>query len=183
MSALRLAPVHAAWAELAATLVNTRSRSTDPAEKLVGLEDLERLLTASPDPAPAMSERDLPAMRKLRPVLLAAFEAETVDGFAAAVNPLLARSPGGWQMAAAAGGDWALGPVAPQRAADWFGAHAARGLAELVIAYGIERLHLCAADDCLRAVVDVSRNGARRYCSRTCANRTNMRRYRQSSVD
>jgi predicted RNA-binding Zn ribbon-like protein len=183
MSALRLSPVHAAWAELAATLVNTRSRSTDPAEKLVGLEDLERLLTASPDAAPAVSERDLPAMRELRPALLAAFEAETVDTFAAAVNPLLARSAGGWQMVAGAGGDWALGPVAPQRAADWFGARAARGLAELVIAYGIERLHLCAADDCLRAVVDVSRNGARRYCSRTCANRTNMRRYRRLTVD
>jgi hypothetical protein len=109
--------MHAAWAELAATLVNTRPRSTDPVEKLVGLEDLERLLTASPDPAPAVSERDLPAMPKLRPVLLAAFEAETVDVFAVAVNPLLARSPGGWQMAASAGGDWALGPVAPPRAA------------------------------------------------------------------
>ena len=184
MSALRLAPVHAAWAELAAMLVNTRSRETDPVEKLAGLQDLERLLTASPEPAPAVAERDLPAMRELRPLLLAAFEAETVDGFAAAVNPLLARSPGGWEMAAAAaGGDWALGPVAPQRVADWFGARAARGLAELVIAYGIERLHLCAAGDCLRAVVDVSRNGTRRYCSRTCANRTNMRRYRRLSVD
>ena len=36
----------------------------------------------------------------------------------------------GWQMAAAADGDWALGPVAPLRPDDWFGAHAARGLAE-----------------------------------------------------
>jgi hypothetical protein len=126
LSALRLAPVHAAWAELAATLVNTRPRETDPAEKLVGLQDLERLLTASPEPAPAVRDRDLPAIRELRPALLAAFEAETVDRFAAAVNPLLARSPGGWQVAAGAGGEWALGPVAPQRAADWFGARGAR---------------------------------------------------------
>ena len=55
---------------------------------------------------------------------------------------------------------------------------AARGLAELAIAYGVERIHVCHADDCLRAVVDVSRNGTRRYCSRTCANRTNARRHR-----
>ena len=48
-----------------------------------------------------------------------------------------------------------------------------------MIAYGIERLHMCSADDCLCAVVDVSRNGTRRYCSRTCANRTNSRRHRQ----
>ena len=52
------------------------------------------------------------------------------------------------------------------------------GLAELAIAYGAERLHVCRAGDCLKAVADVSRNGTRRYCSRTCANRVNARRHR-----
>jgi predicted RNA-binding Zn ribbon-like protein len=178
VSALRLDPEHAAWAELAAALVNTRPRPTDPAEKLVGLDELRRLLAACPVPAPAVTEREVGPLRELRPRLVEAFEATTTEAFADAVNPLLARSPGGWQMTASVHGGWALGPAGPQRAADWFGARAARGLAELVIAYGIERLHMCSADDCLCAVVDVSRNGARRYCSRTCANRTNVRRHR-----
>jgi predicted RNA-binding Zn ribbon-like protein len=75
-------------------------------------------------------------------------------------------------------GGWALAPAADTALPDWFGARAARGLAELAIAYGVQRLHLCAADDCLCGVVDVSRNGSRRYCSRRCANRTNVRRHR-----
>ena len=62
--------------------------------------------------------------------------------------------------------------------AAWFGARAARGVTELALAYGVDRLHVCSAGDCLRAVVDVSRNGGRRYCSRTCATRTNVRRHR-----
>jgi predicted RNA-binding Zn ribbon-like protein len=176
VSALRLPPEHAAWAELAATLVNTRPRDTDPAEKLVGVAELAELLALSPEPAPAAGEGDVGPMRELRPALVEAFSATTPEGFAAAVNPLLAVAP--WQLTGA-GAEWRLGPVTEPRLADWFGAGAARGLAELVIAYGIERLHMCSADDCLRAVVDVSRNGTRRYCSRTCANRTNSRRHRQ----
>jgi hypothetical protein len=176
VSALRLSPDHAAWAELAATLVNTRPRDTDRAEKLVGVAELEALLAACPQPAPAAGERDVGPMRELRPALADAFEAESPGAFAEAVNPLLARSP--WQLTAGGGDELTLGPAGESRVADWFGAHAARGLAELVIAYGIERLHMCSADDCLCAVVDVSRNGTRLYCSRTCANRTNARRHR-----
>jgi predicted RNA-binding Zn ribbon-like protein len=179
VSALRLSPELAVWAQLAADLVNTRPRPTDPPEKLAGVEDVERLLAASPEPAPAVGPGDVARFRALREPLLAAFEADGVEAFADAVNPLLGRGAGGWRMAPAAGG-WALGPLAPPRPADWFSAGAARGLAELVIAYGIDRLHVCAADDCLCAVVDVSRNGARRYCSRTCANRTNARRHRHA---
>jgi hypothetical protein len=176
VSALRLSPEHAAWAELAATLVNTGPRETNPAEKLVGVADLEALLAACPEPAPAAGERDLGPMRELRPVLVEAFEAESPAAFAEAVNPLLAIAP--WQLTAGGDAELTLGPAGGSRAADWFGARAARGLAELVIAHGIERLHMCSADDCLCAVVDVSRNGTRRYCSRTCANRTNSRRHR-----
>ena len=179
--ALRLPPVFVGWAELAAELVNTRPRPTDPEEKLVGLDDLARLLGRCPEPAPVSPrERDLGAVRALRPALLEAFEAPTREAFAAAVNPLLARARGGWRLATLPGGDWALEPAdaPPQALADWVAARTARGLTELAMAYGIERLHVCAADDCLRAVVDASRNGTRRYCSRTCATRVNVRRHR-----
>ena len=181
VTALRFPPPLAAWAQVAADLVNTRPRATDPPEKLVALPDLETLLAACPEPAPPAAERDLGPVRALRPVLLRAFEADTEEGFAAVVNPLLARGRGGWQMAPEPGGGWALGPAGRAPLADWLGAHAARGLAELVIAYGVERLHVCAAEDCTCAAVDVSRNGTRRFCSRTCANRTNVRRHRAAT--
>jgi predicted RNA-binding Zn ribbon-like protein len=176
VSALRLAPDHATWAQLAAELVNTRPRATDPAEKLAEPADAERLLAAAPDPPPKVTRRDVEALRALRGELLRAFEAETLEEFAGAVNPLLARTA--WQVGRRPGGEWALETASAGTPAAWFAAHAARGLAELATAYGIERLHVCSADDCLCAVADVSRNGARRYCSRTCATRTNVRRHR-----
>jgi CGNR zinc finger/Putative stress-induced transcription regulator len=180
VTGLRFPLVLADWAQVAADLVNTRPRETDPPEKLVGLEDLKGLLAKCPEPAPPAADSDLEPVRGLRPVLLRAFEASTPEAFADAVNPLLARVRTGWQMAPDATGSWALGPVDGEGLPDWLGARTARGLAELVIAYGVERLHVCAADDCLCATVDVSRNGTRRFCSRTCANRTNTRRHRST---
>jgi predicted RNA-binding Zn ribbon-like protein len=180
MSALRLSPAVAAWAQLAAELVNTRPRETDPPEKLVGVAEAEALLARCPEPAPAVASADVEALRGVRAELVAPFEARTEAVFADVVNPLLGRATGGWEMAAVAGGGWALEPATGASVADWFGARSARGLAELVLAYGLDRLHMCAADDCLCAVVDVSRNGARRYCSRTCANRMSSRRHRQA---
>lgn len=174
MTALRLSPELAAWAQLAADLVNTRPRDTDPPEKLATVDDLRGLLARCPEPAPPWREEDLEEMRALREPLVAAFEAPGFDAFAAVLNPLLA---GGSQLVAT-DGRWTLAPAGGASLARWFGARAAHGLAELTLAYGLDRLHLCHAEDCLRAVVDVSRNGTRRYCSRTCANRVNSRRHR-----
>jgi predicted RNA-binding Zn ribbon-like protein len=117
---------------------------------------------------------DLPAVREVRARLRAAFAAEDMDELAAALNPLL----GPWRVERA-GERWVLGPAGEGELAAWIGARTARGLAELATVYGLDRLHICHADDCLCAVVDVSRNGARRYCSRTCANRVNVRRFRE----
>ena len=176
MTVLRLPEAFAGWAEQAAALVNSAPRETDPPEKLAELADVEALLASGPEPPPhPPREADLDALRDLRPRLRKAFEVDDVEAFAAAVNPLM---EGDWRMAALPGGAWALAPAGGDGLAEWFGARAARGLAELVLAYGIDRLHVCAADDCLRAVVDVSRNGTRRFCSRTCASRTNVRRHR-----
>ncbi len=176
MSVLRLPDALAAWAEQAAALVNSAPRETDPPEKLSALADLEALLAAGPEAPPhAPGEDDLRELRALRPRLRPAFEAASMEELAAALNPLLG---GGWRMAEQPDGGWALAPRGGERLAAWFGARAARGLAELAMTYGVERLHVCAAGDCLRAVVDVSRNGTRRFCSRTCASRTNVRRHR-----
>jgi predicted RNA-binding Zn ribbon-like protein len=176
VSGLRLDAAHAAWAQLAADLVNTAPRATNPGEKLAGAADVERLLAGAPERAPAATAADVGELRALRAQLARAFEASTLEQFADAVNPLLAGAV--WQVGRRSDGAWGLEPARSGRASGWFAARAARGLAELVTAYGLERLHVCRADDCLRAVVDVSRNGTRRYCSRTCANRTNVRRHR-----
>jgi predicted RNA-binding Zn ribbon-like protein len=179
VSALRLSPVLVGWAELAAALVNTRPRETDPPEKLVGVDDLRRLLADAPEPAPPAGPRDLEAVRALREPLFAAFDAPSLDALAGALNPLLAGAP---TELRAVDGQWALVPAGGTEPASWLGAGAARGLAEVAVAYGIDRLHVCRADDCLCVAVDGSRNGTRLYCSRTCANRVNARRHRHAAA-
>src|SRR4051812_48629171 len=180
MPALRLSPALAAWAQLAADLVNTAPRATHPHEELRSAPDVTALLARCPEPPPAAAGADVEPMRALRPPLREAIEAGDLSSFAAAVNPLLGHTATGWALASA-GGEWRLEPVTDATPTAWFGARAARGLAELALAYGVDRLHVCSAGDCLRAVVDVSRNGGRRYCSRTCATRTNVRRHRAAA--
>lgn len=41
------------------------------------------------------------------------------------------------------------------------------------------RLRVCAADDCEGLLVDLSRNGSKRYCSVRCGNRMNMVAFRE----
>jgi predicted RNA-binding Zn ribbon-like protein len=164
-------------ATLAAALVNTRPRPADPPEKLPDGAAAAALLaaygiSAPPDEAAAA----LPALIQLREELLAAFAAPDMPALAAALNPYLARAPAARLVE---DGGWALrAPEAELPLAERVALVAARGLAELVATAGPDRLGVCAADDCQAVYADTSARGARRYCSRTCANRVNVRRHR-----
>ncbi len=57
-------------------------------------------------------------------------------------------------------------------------ASTAMGLAILLCEYGMSRLGVCRATDCDCVYVDVSRNAQRRFCSESCANRTNVAAFR-----
>ena len=52
------------------------------------------------------------------------------------------------------------------------------GLAIVLCDYGMARLGVCRAADCECVYVDVSRNAQRRFCSESCANRTNVAAFR-----
>jgi predicted RNA-binding Zn ribbon-like protein len=156
---------------LAADLVNTRPRPADPEEKLTGPDAVAALLAPY-----GIDAGDAPVaeLRRVRGELLAAFEAADMAALAAALNPLLARGrppqllPG-----------WALrAPVEELAAADRVAVAAASELAELAAEHGLDRLGFCAADDCRRVFADA--RGGRRYCSRKCATRMNVRRHRRS---
>src|SRR4051812_28636157 len=133
------------------------------------------LLAAHDMPASAEeAEAARPALLVLRGELLAAFEAPDMPALAAALNPHLVRAPvprlldeEGWTLRA---------PDGELPLAERVALHAARGLAELAATAGLDRLGVCAADDCQAVYADTSPRGARRYCTRTCANRTNVRR-------
>jgi predicted RNA-binding Zn ribbon-like protein len=128
------------------------------------------LVNTRPRPASPDDELPDPALRPARDALLAAFGAPDTAAFVAAVNPLLAApvaetGPGGEVVLRA--------PSLP--------ALAAHGLATLVAERGLHRIGFCAADDCQAVFADTSPRGARRYCSRTCSTRENVRRHRRVS--
>jgi predicted RNA-binding Zn ribbon-like protein len=58
-------------------------------------------------------------------------------------------------------------------------AAAAMGLAIVLAEYGVERLGMCAAENCADVFVDTSRNKSKRYCDDTCSTRMNVAAYRK----
>jgi len=158
---------------LAADLVNTRPRPADPEEKLSGPDAAAALLEPYGLDAVPVDE-----LRRVRDELLPAFEADDMAALAAALNPLLARGatlrllPGapGWSLRA---------PTEELTPADRVAVAAAIELAALAAERGIDRIGFCAADDCQAVFADTSPRGDRRYCSRTCSTRMNVRRHRK----
>jgi len=57
-------------------------------------------------------------------------------------------------------------------------ASTAMAMALVLCDYGMSRLGVCRAADCECVYVDVSRNAQRRFCSESCANRTNVAAFR-----
>ena len=47
----------------------------------------------------------------------------------------------------------------------------------------MDRLRVCAADDCEGLLLDLSRNGLKRFCSVRCGNRMNMIAFRERKAD
>ncbi|HTW20365.1 MAG TPA: CGNR zinc finger domain-containing protein, partial [Mycobacteriales bacterium] len=62
----------------------------------------------------------------------------------------------------------------PQRMA----VEAALALCEVIRSGELDRLRICEAADCDDALLDLSKNHSRRFCSTLCLNRTNVAAYR-----
>lgn len=62
-------------------------------------------------------------------------------------------------------------------------AEAAMSLIDVVRGGRIERLRECEADDCDGVLVDLSKNGSKRYCSVRCGNRMAARAYRARALE
>jgi hypothetical protein len=55
---------------------------------------------------------------------------------------------------------------------------AAMAFVDVIRGKELDRLRICAADDCQDVLVDLSKNRSRRFCGGSCANRTNVAAYR-----
>jgi predicted RNA-binding Zn ribbon-like protein len=76
--------------------------------------------------------------------------------------------------------DWHLHATSPEAPlAERIRAEAALALIDVIRMNEMRRLRMCEADDCTGLLVDLSRNGLKRFCSVRCGNRTNMIAFRE----
>jgi predicted RNA-binding Zn ribbon-like protein len=76
--------------------------------------------------------------------------------------------------------DWHLHATAPQAPlAERIRVEAALALIDVIRMNEMRRLRVCEADDCTGLLLDLSRNGLKRFCTVRCGNRMNMIAFRE----
>jgi predicted RNA-binding Zn ribbon-like protein len=76
--------------------------------------------------------------------------------------------------------DWHLHATPPDAPlAERIRVEVSLALADVIRSAATDRLRVCEADDCEGLLVDLSRNGSKRFCSVRCGNRMNMIAYRE----
>jgi predicted RNA-binding Zn ribbon-like protein len=123
-------------------------------------------------------QAELDAVRRLRPRLARLWES-TEDEAAALVNALLREANALPQLVKHDGWDYHLHATPPDAPlADRLAVEAAMAFSDVIRTRQLDRLRSCAAGDCISVHVDLSKNRSRRFCSTSCANRTNVAAYR-----
>ncbi len=161
-----------------AALVNTLSDEGDQLETRDGLDAfIERWQFSGEH---LRTDEELAQVRALRGRLRAVWTAADRDAVAAMVNEILADADAQPYLSTHDQWDWHLHVTRPDAPlAHRLAAEAAMGFLDLVREDDLDRLKICAADDCQDVLVDLSRNSSKRYCDTgNCGNRTNVAAYR-----
>ncbi len=160
----------------AAALVNTGRGGT---EQLPDTAALDRFAAAWRWTGQRTHDQaELDAVRRLRPRLARLWEMDE-DVAADLVNTLLREANARPQLVKHDDWDYHLHATPPDAPlADRMAVEAAMAFADVIRARQLDRLRLCAAGDCDNVHVDLSKNRSRRFCSTSCANRTNVAAYR-----
>jgi len=160
----------------AAALVNTGRSGT---EQLPDTAALDRFATAWGWTGERTHDQaELDAVRQLRPRLARLWDAGA-DEAAGLVNALLREAHALPQLVKHDSWDYHLHATPPDAPlAERMAVEAAMAFADVIRTQQLDRLRLCAAEDCDSVHVDLSKNRSRRFCSALCANRTNVAAYR-----
>jgi predicted RNA-binding Zn ribbon-like protein len=128
-------------------------------------------------------EAELVAVRALRPRLARLWTADE-DEAVEIVNGLLREARALPQLVKHGQWDYHLHATDPEAPlADRMAVEAAMAMIDVVRMKELDRLRLCAGDDCNNVVVELSKNRSRRYCDSGCGNRANVAAYRARQVD
>jgi predicted RNA-binding Zn ribbon-like protein len=127
-----------------------------------------------------LTKDDLAAVRRLRDRLAAIFTAGDDADAVRLVNDLVADARTTPRLTDHDGWPLHIHYYAPgARLAEHLAADCGMALAFVLAAGERQRLAVCAAPDCERVLIDLSRNRSKRYCdSRTCGNRLHVAAYR-----
>jgi predicted RNA-binding Zn ribbon-like protein len=128
-----------------------------------------------------LTQKDLKAVQAIRPRLREVFLASGEEPAAELLNTILGSFTVRPRLTNHDGYDWHFHYFAPDASlAEHLIVDGGMALAFVVTAGEHERLQICAAPDCDRVLVDLSRNRSKRYCdSRTCGNRLHVAAYRE----
>jgi CGNR zinc finger/Putative stress-induced transcription regulator len=161
-------------------LVNSApdATGTEGLADLAALQDLVERREISD--AGRLGADDLAAVRRLRARLAAVFAAEDDPSAVVLVNDLVADARTTPRLTDHDGWPLHIHYYAPgARLAEHLAADCGMALAFVIASGERSRLAVCAAPDCSRVLVDLSRNRSKRYCdSRTCGNRLHVAAYR-----
>jgi predicted RNA-binding Zn ribbon-like protein len=160
----------------AAALVNT---SASGVEELPDQADLDAFVDRWGWTGSRRHDRtELDAVRALRPRLRQIWD-EDKNGTVRVVNELLRDSRALPQLVQHDDWDYHVHATsADQPLADRMAVEAAMALVDVIRMDELDRLRVCAADDCDDVLVDLSKNRSRRFCDRGCGNRVNVAAYR-----
>ena len=165
------------YAELAVRLVNTSSLGHEGGDQLTTLDGLRALVADREHLNHGISRTDLEALRQLRTEFRAFFVAcSRGDGAdaAARLNELLIQNPVHPQLSGHDGQAWHVHYTESGSMSEKYAAGAAMGLAVRLTELGLDRFGLCQAAPCQGVFIDTTPEGARRYCSRRCADRASL---------
>ena len=163
----------------AAALVNTAATLSTDHDDLTTVADLDTFVREWGWTGSRTRDRaELDAVRALRPRLRALWTVDTEEAVTI-VNQLLAEAGALPQLVRHDEWSWHLHATPPEAPlATRMAVEAAMAMVDVIRADELDRLRVCAADDCEDVVVDLSRNRSKRYCDGTCGNRANVAAYR-----
>jgi predicted RNA-binding Zn ribbon-like protein len=127
-----------------------------------------------------LTRADLAEVRALRETVRTVLERASTDavGAAALVNSGLRRSGATPALRHDHDRWWTEVTSDSDRCSAHLAATTLGALASVIATLGPTRLGVCAGPSCRSTFVDLSRNGSKQYCTRTCAHRASVAAYR-----
>ena len=102
------------------------------------------------------------------------------DAAVVQVNKMLADAHALPYLARHDGSDWHMHATTPDAPlGERMRVEAALALTDVIRMDEMQRLRICGADDCAGLILDLSRNGSKRFCSARCGSRMNMIAFRK----